>query len=43
MSKALVHITGNTAFIYRTLGFYYGQLHKRNRKTACTKALQSIV
>lgn len=32
MSKALVHITGNTDFIYRTLGFYYGQLHKMGQK-----------
>lgn len=32
MSKALVHITGNTDFIYRTLGFYYGQLPKMGQK-----------
>lgn len=28
MSKTLVHSIENTDFIYRTLDFYYGQLHK---------------
>lgn len=32
MSKAFIHIVGNTDFIYRTLGFYYGQLHKTRQK-----------